>query len=89
MKIQKYFEVKTGKNKGFYIVTKAPKLESKRTYKALARIWGMLVADYNYGFYSYHGVNTANEVIWTHTRYMSHEYTRKVYNELLKKFNAI
>lgn len=88
MNIQKHFEVKTGKNKGYYIVSKIPRLENKWTFKALAKLWGMLVYDYNSGFYKYHHINPYTEVVWTHSSYGGDWLNKRTYKELLKKFGC-
>ena len=57
------FEVKTGKNKGYYLVTDDKK---DKTYKKISEVWGILVYDYNYGLYKYHNVKP-NQLLWTHS----------------------
>ena len=89
MQIQKHFEVKTGKNKGFYIVTKAKHLEDEATYKEMANIYGILPYEYNSDFYRYHHINPNIEIVWTHTRFAGHEFSRNVYHKLLEKFGCL
>jgi UDP-galactopyranose mutase len=84
MNIQKHFEVKTGKNKGFYIVTKRKHLDPD-TYNEIAKTYGIIVYEYNPSFYQYHRVNPYTELIWTHTRFAGHEFNRKIYTQLLQK----
>ena len=59
------FEVKTGKNKGTYIICKN---ESEARRLLVKNGWGILVRDYNYNFYKQHGVKL-NEIIITHSCY--------------------
>jgi hypothetical protein len=83
--MEKHFEVRTGKNRGFYIVTKAKHLmNDDEEYKYLANVWGMLVYEYNSGFYKYHHINPNTEVAWTHSHFAGHEFTRKHYKEMIK-----
>lgn len=77
----KTFEVKTGKNKGFYIVTTYNK-ESEE-YKRLAQTYGIVNPEYNQDFYRYHKVLIGGQLIWTHTRFAGHEFNRKVFDELV------
>ncbi len=71
----KKFEVKTGKNEGYYIVTDNKK---DRTYSALAKKWGILQYDCNYDFYRYHNVK-ASQYIWTHARWASKNFYKSTY----------
>lgn len=87
--MEKYFEVKTGKNKGFYIVTKIPQLLSTNIYMALGEKWGMLQYEYNSGFYNYHHINPFTEVVWTHSHFAGHEFNRKVFESLKKEIREI
>jgi hypothetical protein len=71
------FEVKTGKNRGLYIVTDTQK---DKLYKELADKWGILQSENYNGFYNYHGVNQYDCLIWTHSTWaysvMREEYNR-------------
>lgn len=82
--IQKHFEVKTGKNKGFYIVINA---DDQKSYNILAKTYGILNIDYNFDFYKYHGVNNL-QLIWTHSHFAGHEFNRKVYADLLRQLGC-
>lgn len=89
MKYQKAFEVKTGKNKGFYIVTKSKNLMDTEAFKLMANCWGMMPYEYNSGFYQYHSINATSEVVWTHSRYCGHEYSQEMWNALLDKLTIM
>lgn len=54
----KKFEVKTGKNKGLYIV-----VENRAKAEKFFPKWGMLIEEYNYNFYKYH--NALGKIILT------------------------
>jgi hypothetical protein len=87
--MEKHFEVKTGKNKGFYIVTSSKHLmPDPKVFDVLAEVWGILPYEYNSGFYRYHRINPFVEIVWTHSRFAGHEYSRKVYAKLLQKLGC-
>ncbi len=79
--IVKAFEVKTGKNKGFYI---AIHQTDKVAYKKLAKIWGIINPEYNYDFYRYHGLSTRTHFIWTHSCWPGQTLREEMYHELIK-----
>jgi len=65
MRTTRKFEVKTGKNRGTYIIC----TDEKEARKLLKRNgWGILVRDYNYDFYKRHQAQ-GEEVIITHSCY--------------------
>lgn len=83
------FEVKTGENAGFYIVTMK---KDQKAYDIMAKSWGIIVAENgNQGFYNYHGVNQYDCYIWTHTRYTGkyNAYNRERQEELYKELQSI
>jgi hypothetical protein len=59
------FEVKTGKNAGYYLVVDTWKNCNKYFPK-----WGGLVEEYNYNFYKYH--NALGKFILTHSKWAKH-----------------
>ena len=81
MKI-KYFEVKTGRNKGFYLgIEGATKQEQIKLLAENNINLGIIDNFYNFGFYRRHGINENNGLIWTHSKYMGHEYYRDRFKE--------
>jgi len=87
--MEKHFEVKTGKNKGFYIVTKRKHLmRDLSDYETLAEIYGIMPYEYNSGFYRYHRINPFTEIVWTHARFAGHEFNRRVYAKLLQRLGC-
>lgn len=85
----KHFEVKTGKNKGFYIVTKGDtsNAKDKTEYDILADIWGILPYEYNSTFYVYHKVSP-QDLVWTHSGYVAHIWAERLYKKLLKQLGC-
>jgi hypothetical protein len=81
----KYFEVKTGKNAGYYITIDK---DDKKSYDILAKTWGILPYEYNSGLYIYHHVSPTQELLWTHTRFTG-GYTNYNYQSQLELLNLL
>lgn len=79
--IRTHFEVKTGKNKGFYIVIDK---QDKKAFDVLQSVYGRLVREYNQGFFTRHKI-LESEQVWTHSHFAGHEFSRGVFNKILRK----
>jgi hypothetical protein len=66
----RFFEVKTGKNKGFYVVVKKG---NKEAFSNVFKSWGYLDPIEHYNFYKKHGVKPGL-VIYTHSGFASKEF---------------
>lgn len=80
----KYFEVKTGENKGFYIgIEGATKEEQLKLLRDNGINLGILDSFYNFGFYRRHSISEKNGLIWTHSCYAGNEYNRRLFKEYI------
>lgn len=86
--IQKHFEVKSGKNKGFYICIDADQT-SKEWSKLFLSNWGTLCAEYNYNFLKHHRLLNRGFYVFTHSKFASHELYKKVYGDILNEFGCV
>ncbi|WP_336769761.1 hypothetical protein [Bacillus bombysepticus] len=83
----RYFEVRTGENKGFYFVESN---ENKHEARALFGSEGFclgIISEYNVGFYQRH--KAKGKRIWTHTRFTTHEFNRERFEEYISQLESL
>lgn len=88
------FTIKTGKNKGFYVV--APKdlknkalditKEDRKAHKFLtdSASWGYYTPEYYGGLYKKHNVDKATQAIWGHAKFANAEFYRRSFWSAMK-----
>lgn len=64
-------QVKTGKNKGYYVVlSKSEKFPDSLQSPS----WGILPYEYNYTFYKRHSIDPVFQVVLTHTKFSNKNF---------------
>lgn len=78
--LRDHFEVKTGKNKGFYLVSKGG---YKVAFKAsLPSNWGWIGYEDQPSFFKRHGVSQ-KDLIWTQPKFAGSSIREKAYREAI------
>ena len=89
--MQNHFEVKSGANKGFYIVTNkgySDDLGDQVREPFAGPTWGRIVYENHPGFYKYHHINPHTEVVWTNTRFAGYAVYQDLYDLLVAGFRC-
>ncbi|GAB6461396.1 hypothetical protein bcgnr5390_11450 [Bacillus luti] len=84
----RYFEVRTGENKGFYFVeSNEHKHEAIAVFGSGDLCLAIIQEEDNIGFYQRH--KAKGKRIWTHSCYTTHEYNRELFGRYINQLESL